>query len=136
MNTTVFRASIAAWEKSAAADLEALARQVCFEVAERVIDRTPVDVGNLRGSWQPSIGEPAAPQPMNDPAGAQVMQAVIAAVAGIKLGDTFYLLNHTAYGPHVEFGTSKMKGRFFVTDTAAEFPAIANDMATQLGMTK
>lgn len=39
--------------------LTAVHRAVCLEVLKRVVLRTPVDAGQLRGAWQTNVGSPA-----------------------------------------------------------------------------
>lgn len=131
------RAQIDAWVQKAPQKLDGFARQICFEMAERVVDKTPVDTGFLRGSWQPSIGSPSLDHAgKSDKAGAAAQAAVALVVPQIKAGDRFYMMNNAAYARHVEYGTSKMAGRYYVSDTVKNWPSVVQQVASELGLNK
>lgn len=133
----LFKVRLGRWENATKAKLDALARQVCFEMAQRVVEKTPVDTGFLRGSWQPSIGAPqVATDPAPDPAGAAASATIAAVIPQIKAGDRFYMLNNASYARAVEYGTSKMAGRHYVSDTVAAWPEIVRSTAAELGLKK
>lgn len=131
-----FRAQLGAWAQQTQANLDALVRQSTQELAARVVQATPVDTGFLRGSWQPSIGEPKVAQGTFDKAGAIAMGMVGVAAAGMKAGDYFYMLNNASYAEHVEYGTSKMAGRHFVGNTVLAWAQIVDETAADLGLKK
>lgn len=133
----VFKAQIDAWLNKQPQKLDGFARQVCFEMAERVVDATPVDTGFLRGSWQPSIGEPSLDhQGKTDKAGAAAQAAVALVIPQVKAGDRFYMMNNAAYARPVEYGTSKMAGRYYVTDTVKKWQSVVDQVAAELGLKK
>jgi len=133
----VFKAQIDAWLHKAPEKLDGFARQICFEMAERVVDKTPVDTGFLRGSWQPSIGEPSLDhEGKEDKAGALAEAAVALVVPQMKAGQKFYMMNNAAYARFVEYGTSKMAGRYYVSDTVKNWPAVVEQVASELGLKK
>ncbi|CAB4130455.1 Bacteriophage HK97-gp10, putative tail-component [uncultured Caudovirales phage] len=139
-----FKIALKKWADSTAEKLDALARQVAQEVAQNVVEDTPVDTGFLRSSWQPSLNEPnfnSAPRPplpgrvphsgaVFDSSQAQI--TIAAVVKDFKAGDVFYMTNGANYGLFVEFGTSKMAGRFFVTANMKKIPQIVNRLAKEL----
>ncbi len=135
MSAQVFRAQIGKWKGKTQAKLDALARQTCFEMGQRVVQRTPVDTGFLRGSWQPSVGSPELAKGKLDPAGLSALSDLGVKVAGIKPGDAFFMLNNAAYARFIEYGTSKMAGRFFVTQTVKNWQNVVDEVAADLGMT-
>jgi hypothetical protein len=134
MKTAPFRMTIGQWLDATTQQMEDLARNVCYAMAERVVDNTPVVDGFLRGSWQPSIGAPSTAEGTHDKAGAAAMAKLGVAMTEFKLGDTFYMMNNANYAQYVEFGTSKFSGRYFVSDAVAAFPAIVAAEAAELGM--
>ncbi len=97
-----------------------------------MVQRTPVDTGFLRGSWQPSIGEPAEAKGSMDPSGAGANAKIGLTVANVKAGDRFFMINNAAYGPFVEYGTSQMAGRFFVTETVKQWPQAVDKVVKDL----
>ncbi len=118
------------WAKRFAGDMDALARQVCQEIANNVVTDTPVDTGFLRSSWQPSIGAPASSNGNNN---GNPITTVAAVAQGVRAGDVFYMINNAEYAPHVEFGTSKMAGRFFLTRNVKRAPSVVAKLAQELG---
>lgn len=128
-----FAAELRDWASRFPERMDALARQTSQEVSERVILATPVDTGFLRSSWQPSIGSPEAGK---GGAGQQdAAQAKVAMViSDMEAGDLYFLTNNAAYAEHVEFGTSKMDGRFFVTDNVKRWPVVVESVAKDLGL--
>lgn len=141
-NGREFKAKLGAWAEKAGDQLERLARQSIQEVCFRVVADTPVDTGFLRSSWQPSIGSPAAGQGTvtgsagsgAQAAAAKALTAIGVTITDMKLGDKFHLSNNADYALHVEFGTTKMQGRFMVTDNAKRWNQIVSKQARELGI--
>ena len=133
---SVFRVKIGEWAKATQSQLEGIARQTCMEMAERAVRATPVDTGFLRGSWQPAINAPELKEGSPDPSGAQSIAEVMAVGNGIKPGDRFYMMNNASYAKFVEYGTSKMAGRFYVQGVVKQWPQIVKQVAAELGVKK
>ena len=133
---SVFRVKIGEWAKATQSQLEGIARQTCMEMAERAVRATPVDTGFLRGSWQPAINSPELKEGSPDPSGAQSIAEVMAVGNGIKPGDRFYMMNNASYAKFVEYGTSKMAGRFYVQSVVKQWPQIVKQVAAELGVKK
>jgi len=132
-NGRTFNADIKAWAAQFPGKMDALARQTSQQVSENVIASTPVDTGFLRSSWQPSIGAPEAAKGAPG-AQSQAANAVALTVARMKAGQVYYLTNNANYAKHVEFGTSKMSGRFMVTDNVKRWPFVVESVAKDLGL--
>lgn len=130
MNGAQFRVSIGKWADATDDALLALSRQSIQSLAQWVVETTPVVTGFLRGSWQPSLNAPAAGAPANA-APAASLEAVL---SGMKLGDSFWMINGALYGVYVEFGTSKMAPRHSVTAAIAAWPEIVAAEAEKLGL--
>lgn len=141
------RISLKAWEGWAQEKLDALARQTVYEMAETVVELTPVDVGFLRGSWQPSIGATGKVKDGagDDPSGAAAMVEIAAIVSQMEAGDRFHMLNNAAYAMRMEFGFTgedalgryyDQPGRFFVADTVARWRSTVSRVALELGMVR
>jgi hypothetical protein len=132
-----FKANVTKWAKQFNVNLEGLARQSCYELSYRVILDTPVDVGFLRGSWQPSLNSPSS---ASGGSGAPEV-ALSATLTGIKLGDTFWMTNNAAYALRLEYGfvgpdklgrVYNQAGRYYVTSNMKKWDAIVQDVAKQL----
>lgn len=77
---------------------------------------TPVDTGLLRMGWNISIDIPSDATPITvdgtfDKGEGSLQDATIASAIIIQ--------NNVEYGPYVNYGTSKMAGRFFVENAIA-----------------
>lgn len=141
-----FTARLGAWAAKVDDGLAALARQVCQETSVRVVTATPVDTGFLRGSWQPSIGGLAqAESSVADPGGAKAQADIALTCTGLKIGDTYYMVNNASYARRLEYGfvgedalgrTYNQTGRFYVRDAVAKFEQIVDSVAADLGLTK
>ena len=128
-----FMADVSAWAAQFPTKMDALARQVSQEMSERVIVAAPVDTGFLRSSWQPSIGQPKAADGSAGGQGKAIAEVSLVAPQ-MKAGDVYYMTNNAKYAQHVEYGTSKMAGRFMVTDNAKRWPVVVNKVAKDLGL--
>lgn len=131
----LFKMHLTKWAGQFSVDMDALARQTAQQLSENVVVDTPVDTGFLRSSWQPSIGSPVLGKGSfadGEAASAKVMAEVSIVAAGMKAGDIYYMVNNAEYAPHVEFGTSKMAGRFFVTDNMKKAKGVVAKIAKEL----
>lgn len=131
----LFKMHLTKWAGAFAGSMDALARQTVQQLSENVVIDTPVDTGFLRSSWQPSIGSPVAGKgSIVDGAAAtgKVMAEVGIVAANMKAGETYYMVNNAEYAPHVEFGTSKMAGRFMVTDNMKKAKHVVAKIAKEL----
>lgn len=129
---TPLQMDIDRFAKRSKVKMEALARQTVQALGAEAVDRTPVDTGFLRGSWQPSIGAPADADGIEDPSGAVANGRIAAVVANMKAGDTVYMMNNAVYGKFVEFGTATMAGRFFVTETVKRWKDVVREVIADL----
>ena len=136
-----FRASLKKWAAKVRVNLDALVRQSCFQISYNVVVATPVDTGFLRGSWQPSIGQPGNGTGIKDPAGAAKISEITLTVNGLKAGDRFFMLNNAAYVRRLEYGfvgqdslgrNYDQAGRFFVTDNGKRWPRVVVKVAKEL----
>lgn len=137
-----FKAKLGAWGNATAAKLDGLARQSSQEMAYRVVLDTPVDTGFLRSSWQPALGTPKPSQGKEfglAGSGSQAASALAFASIGVtisdmKAGDRFHFTNGANYANFIEFGTTRMAGRFMVTDNAKRWNQIVSKVARELGI--
>jgi hypothetical protein len=141
-NGREFKAKLGAWAAKAGEQLDGLARQSIQQMCFQVVADTPVDTGFLRSSWQPSLGTPKAGAGQEfgmggsgaSAAAAKALASIGVTITDMKLGEKFVLSNNANYALHVEFGTTKMNGRFMVTDNAKRWPQIVSKTANELGI--
>jgi hypothetical protein len=141
MMNDLFRRSIGEWAKKTT-NLEGLARVSCQDLAETVIDDTPVDTGFLVGSWQPSLN--AIDLSETEGMGNGYAQSRIGVVVSdLKIGDTFYYTNNAVYARRIEHGFVgydslgryyNQKGRHMVIGAVAQWTLIVNNAAKKMGL--
>jgi hypothetical protein len=83
---------------------EKMVRGTVIGCASRIIKRTPVDEGTLRGNWQPSIGQPVNTTiTRTDKAGEAVSADIAREGQRLNIGAVFYMTNNLPYAARVEF---------------------------------
>lgn len=116
------------------AELAGAARALTLEVTANLIEACPVDTGNTRARFIPSIGEPGE--------GASAQQAGMAAVATYKLGDgPLHITNNTPYLPFLLVGSSSQAAPGWdlaaidqaVQTVQQQYGAVAIDVTDQRG---
>jgi hypothetical protein len=77
----------------------------------RIIDRTPVLSGHLKGNWQPSIGAPETDEvPRASKDGAYVKRLALDVLNRLTGDETFYFSNNAPYVLRIEYeGHSSVK---------------------------
>lgn len=120
-----FSADISAFIAKAKGNADLAVRHVCEEVAERVIDRTPVLNGEARGGWKASIGA-YVPTPTGnlDKTGAETLSTIRADLANVRAGDTIFVTNHEPHIIALEHGLSDQAPAGMVAITAKELAGI------------
>lgn len=128
-----FGAQIEEWVKETEQRMTAVFRESARRTISTAISYTPVDTGFLRASVRvstqsmPQVDPKATGTGTAAPGGDYVM-----AIAVAELGQTIYAGWTAAYGPYVEFGTSKMAPRAFVGRAAAQWGAIVRQVSQEL----
>lgn len=89
-----FDVQIDAWITRAKDLANAFCLEFVQDIAQAVIEATPVKTGFLRASWHTSIGAPGD-------SGAAVANV---GMAGFTPGDALYLMNGAVYAMRVEYG--------------------------------
>ena len=120
---STFTAQIKAFADKTKEKLEAVVKQSSQEVlsiAQTPVAQggnMPVDTGFLRNSL---IAE------LNGSTVAGGADAYVLAVAGMELGDVIFAGWTANYARHVEYGTSRMAGRFFMLNAAQQWQQIVS----------
>jgi hypothetical protein len=127
------KAQIAAFAQKNEARFDALARQSVQALAHGVVEDTPLDTGFLRGSWQPSIGEPSMTHKGEmDASGGLITAKLASIIPQIKTGVIFHMMNNAAYAGYVHDGTTTMAARPWVQNKVAAWPSIVRDVINDL----
>lgn len=84
--------------------------KIGIEIADRIIDLTPVESGRARGEWQGGVGAPATGLTGTvDPTGRQALGKIAAtfnAYAGSRVPTTLHITNNVPYAQQLEKGSS------------------------------
>lgn len=94
-------------EKRLPEEVVKLQRMVSLELLTRVVDRSPVDTGRLRASWQLSINRTSrrvAPYKRAKDTAQQVIDRGKAAISSLPPFSAVYLSNNIEYLEVIEFG--------------------------------
>lgn len=132
-----FALDIAKFSNDAIAAVENTRRIFIGNLCLRIIDRTPVLSGHLKGNWQPSIGaaeNDEVPRASKD--GAFVKQLVLDVLARLKGDEIFYLSNNAPYVIVIEYeGHSSVKAPDgMVRISLAEVGALVNEAMRDGGL--
>jgi hypothetical protein len=101
-------------------------RAIAAELFRRVVMRTPVDSGRLRGNWQAGAGTYVMePVDTTDPDGGGTLAAILQTVQGAAPFVALTLTNNLPYAARIEYGYSKQAPAGMVRISAAEFRGIA-----------
>lgn len=126
--TGTFALSIKKWVERTGLDIATVKRKIAFDVAAKLIMRTPVDTGRARGNWM--IGFAAinsATSEVVDKSGKgrlTEIQSTLKKLDGVS--DTaVYITNSLPYIARLEYGFSQQAPEGMVRLTAAEFAGIA-----------
>lgn len=117
-------------------------RKVSLELFSRVIMRTPVDTGRLRGNWHTTQNAPArGERELNDDASpvrqdgegsSAAKTEMILEVLGADRPTQFYLTNTLPYAGVVEYGSSKQAPQGMVRISVAEYQDIVSQVTSAL----
>jgi hypothetical protein len=132
-----FALDIEKFSNDAIAAVENTRRIFIGNLCLRIIDRTPVLSGHLKGNWQPSIGaaeQDEVPRASKD--GAFVKQLVLDTLAKLTGDETFYLSNNAPYVIVIEYeGHSSVKApEGMVRISLAEVGALVNEAIREGGL--
>jgi hypothetical protein len=108
---------------------EKMVRGTVIGCASRIVKRTPVDQGTLRGNWQPSLGQPATSTiERTDKSGVMVTADISREGQRLTIGSVFYMTNNLPYAARIEFDAWSQQAvagmmRIEVLETAAAIRA-------------
>ena len=113
-----FASDVDAIVKHALADVDSVFKNVAHDVAMRVINQTPVDIdmkvvkgkiipgGTTKNSWYSGVNKKPTGRGRRhaNGTGMQAIAQAEAAIASLKVGDTFRMVNRKPYIEVLEFG--------------------------------
>lgn len=142
-----FTASVQAFNDKAMRNVTLVLRESAQEVFRRAtnlqasaketggrfeVGKVPVDTGHLIGTAEVRIGGSAV-STGTEAGEASTPPDYSVAIAQLDAGETVQLVFTAEYAREVEYGTSKMAGRFFVRMAVADWQAIVDEAARKIG---
>ncbi len=129
-----FDVAVAQWAEKAKGKLNQFSLEFCQDLYQEIIETTPVDKGNLRASWWPSLDTSEAYYftPETRPP-----TPVFPTVSG----HIYYLMNGAAYARRIEYGfvgedslgrVYNQQPRAMVRNAVARAPIIAEAVLARL----
>lgn len=85
----------------------------------KIVKRTPVDTGRLRGNWYATINTPSNQIDSGDQNRQQI-------VSNAKLGESVFFVNNLPYASQIENGSSAQAPSGMVKVTITEFETIVS----------
>lgn len=128
-NFNEFEKGIDKWVKETEILFKDLLKRLVFEIQDRVIDRTPVDTGAARASWNLTVRTPdltvkEAPKKRGRKAALEAARSLRKELPDFDpYSDMIWLTNATPYILRLEHGSSKQAPVGMVAVTIAEVEA-------------
>lgn len=125
-----FEAQVDAWVRETKQRMEAVFRASVIDVCDAMQANVPYDTGFLRSSFEVRLNAPLPPATKEK--GAMInLPSYEMTIAGAQLGDYVTAGYSAAYGPYLEYGTSKIPPRAWVRSAAAQWKTIVNRNITK-----
>ena len=126
-----FIADIERWTDRAEQKLDDSAKNIVKEVFIRIVHRTPVASGRLKGSWGLGMNVPEAIASTLDASGSITIAFMTTKLASMQIGGNIIIYNSQPYARRIEYGYSNKAPQGMVRITIAELPQIARMVAGQ-----
>ena len=107
---TSFEQQVGKWADKVVIDIRTFTKLVAFKMHDRIVERTPVDTGRARASWNIIAGEQADPAQAPEGfsgGGAAGQAAARGKQLGVGLSDVYTISNNLPYIEALENGHSK-----------------------------
>jgi hypothetical protein len=128
-----FSLDISRFVEKAMGDVAKVQQKVCLDLSAAVINDTPVLTGRARANWQPALNrQTQGTLEAEDKHGSATVAKVDETVSGLKLGDTFTLMNNLPYIMALEDGSSQKAPNGMVKRNVVRFPGVVKDAVREV----
>lgn len=122
-----FSGDIKKWTEKTERAATFVFRGTALDIFSKVILRTPVKTGRLRGNWQCTLNVKASGETNGNARSA--ISKTKATTGKAKITDSIYLMNNLPYASVIENGSSKQAPQGMVKVTITEFKRIVAENA-------
>ena len=113
-----------AFKEEVQAPVRLVTMKLAMEALNRVVMKSPVDIGRFRGNWNVSFGVPVAGPDLIDPSGQATIARGTAVIMGMSVPTVVWVSNHLPYAEALENGHSQQAPAGVVAVTFAELSQI------------
>ena len=106
---------------------EAVYRESMFEIATRIIFRSPKDTGLFINNWLSSYEYDKSTHNIEDESGSKSFGTLTKKYSGLTLDRSFYFMNSLPYAERLEDGWSQQAADGMVKRSLAEFDSIVQE---------
>lgn len=126
--TGTFALSVKKWAQKTGIDIETVKKKLAFDIAVRLIMRTPVDTGRARANWMMSIGSAdLTTTDDTDKAGRSTYSHMSQVLQSTDSKDSsIFITNSLPYIARLEYGYSQQAPEGMVRLTLAEFSRLTD----------
>lgn len=132
---TTFSFSIKEFCEKTQANVDQINRAVALDLLKKVVMKSPVLLGWLRGNWQVGQNNQLVVGTIErkDPSGQETIAAGSAVIGGLKSGGVIWISNNLPYARRIEYGWSTVKApagmvRISMIEIQSEFDNIVNGL--------
>lgn len=141
---TSFSADLRKFAEASKRTMDETMKQVCLEIATRIVQRSPVDTGQFRGNWQLGDGgpdnrtdSPFDKQALGSPPSSETFTRWLDQLEGTRAGSIVYITNSLPYARRLEYeGYSKQAPAGMVRVTVVEYGQIISKVINSLEKAK
>jgi hypothetical protein len=127
-----FELEVSRWVEKVQGNMDEAFRRLAFQLARKIVERTPVKTGAARGGWQAGVNAIPSGDTAADPGGEATLARIAAVIATAKVGDVIYISNGQPHILRLEHGWSEQSPAGMVKVTLVEAQSIANRVAAGL----
>lgn len=130
-----FALQVGEWVAKAKRKQDEVFRELAYQTAVKIVERTPFHTGNAKGAWTAAINTiptESDKQLADDKDGAETLARIKAVIDTAKFGDVIYLWNNSPYAQALEMGNSEQAPAGMVRVTMLERQRIADDAARKV----
>lgn len=138
-NIETFEADLNQFARALDISTAKMVRRIALELFIRTVEKTPVDTGTARASWQLSINnlpakKPELPKEMTKESATRWAKRQVSKLSRLTGGEVVYISNSVPYIIPLEYGSSKQSPEGMLRISLAEVEAQLRQLLIEAGM--